>query len=156
MSESLIGNSRAASRSKFDRFSSLGDKGRSPLFAFFRPPAGRQLAAGGITLCVLRNAYYTIYVIRSFSDGTTRRLFEDDRRRGFRGLDYGRALMLLDALEAAGSIDSLRALRASRFHALKGPMRGRYAMTVNDRWRLTFRFRDGNAHGVAIEDYHTG
>lgn len=71
-------------------------------------------------------------------------------------MDYGRALMLLDALEAAGSTDSLRALRASRFHALKGPMRARYAMTVNDRWRLTFRFRDGNAHDVAIEDYHTG
>ncbi len=35
-------------------------------------------------------------------------------------------------------------------------MRGRYAMTVNDRWRLTFRFRDGNAYDVAIEDYHTG
>ena len=80
----------------------------------------------------------------------------DDRRRGFRGLDYGRALMLLDALEAAGSTDSLRALRACRFHALKGPMHGRYAMTVNDRWRLPFRFRDGNAHDVAIEDYHTG
>lgn len=29
-------------------------------------------------------------------------------------------------------------------------------MTVNARWRVTFRFDDGNAHDVAIEDYHTG
>jgi plasmid maintenance system killer protein len=29
-------------------------------------------------------------------------------------------------------------------------------MTVNDRWRLTFRFDDGDAHDVAVEDYHRG
>ena len=29
-------------------------------------------------------------------------------------------------------------------------------MTINARWRVTFRFRDGNAHDVMIEDYHTG
>jgi hypothetical protein len=31
-------------------------------------------------------------VIRTFRDGKTRRLYEDNRRRGFRGLDYDRAL----------------------------------------------------------------
>jgi plasmid maintenance system killer protein len=29
-------------------------------------------------------------------------------------------------------------------------------MTVNARWRLTFRFAGGDAYGVAIEDYHKG
>ena len=29
-------------------------------------------------------------------------------------------------------------------------------MTINARWRLTFRFADGDAYGVAIEDYHRG
>ncbi len=29
-------------------------------------------------------------------------------------------------------------------------------MTVNARWRITFRFRDGAAYDVAVEDYHTG
>lgn len=95
-------------------------------------------------------------MIQSFADGATRRLFEDDRRRGFRGLDYERALMLLDALDAATSLASLRALRAIRLHALKGPRKGRWAMTVNARWRVTFRFHGGNAGGVRIEDYHKG
>ena len=27
-------------------------------------------------------------------------------------------------------------------------------MTVNARWRVTFRFTDGDAHDVEIEDYH--
>lgn len=29
-------------------------------------------------------------------------------------------------------------------------------MSINHRWRLTFRFDDGNAHDVVIEDYHRG
>lgn len=29
-------------------------------------------------------------------------------------------------------------------------------MTVNRRWRITFRFKDGDAHDVAVEDYHKG
>ncbi len=95
-------------------------------------------------------------MIQSFADGATRRLFEDDRRRGFRSLDYERALMLLDALDAATSLAALRALRATRLHALKGPRKGRWAMTVNARWRITFRFHGGNAGEVRIEDYHRG
>ena len=97
-----------------------------------------------------------VSVIRSFGDGGTRRLFEDDRRRGFRGLDYERALMLLDALDAAPSLTPLRKLQAARLHSLSGSRKGVWAMTVNARWRLTFRFADGDAYAVAIEDYHRG
>ena len=99
---------------------------------------------------------YTLIVIRSFGDGKTRRLFEDGRRRGFRGLDYDRALMLLDALDASRSLTPLSALRSARLHPLTGPRQGQWAMTVNGRWRMTFRFDDGDAHAVQIEDYHRG
>ncbi len=95
-------------------------------------------------------------VIRSFGDDNTRRLFEDGRRRGFRGLDYDRAMMLLDALDAAPSLDPLRALQAARLHPLTGAMRRRWAMTINGRWRVTFGFADGDAHKVMIKDYHKG
>lgn len=104
-------------------------------------------------ICV---TYYDACVIRSLSDSKTRRLFEEDRRRGFRGLDYDRALLLLDALDAAPSLEPLKALKAVRLHSLKGDRRGRLAMTVNDPWRITFKFREGDAHDVAIEDYHRG
>ena len=72
-------------------------------------------------------------MIRSFANGKTRRLFESDRRRGFRGLDYERALLLLDALDAAPSLEPLRALQAVKLHALTGDRKGRWAMTVNAR-----------------------
>ncbi|MXZ39909.1 MAG: plasmid maintenance system killer protein [Holophagales bacterium] len=111
---------------------------------------------GSVTSGVVRVLYYNPAVIRSFADSKTRRLFEEDRRRGFRGLDYDRALLLLDTLDAAPSLDSLRALRSVRLHALSGKRKGTSSMTINARWRLTFRFAGGDVADVAIEDYHKG
>jgi len=77
-----------------------------------------------------------------------------DVATGYFGLlELDRALVLLDALNAAPSLEPLRALQ---LHALTGNRKGRYAMTVNARWRITFRFAAGHADDVAIEDYHRG
>ena len=39
-------------------------------------------------------------------------------------------------------------------HALKGDMQGRWSVSVNGNWRVTFEFRDGNAYVLDYEDYH--
>ena len=39
--------------------------------------------------------------------------------------------MLLDALDAAPSLEPLRVLKAVRLHALTGNRRGRWAMAIN-------------------------
>ncbi len=31
---------------------------------------------------------------------------------------------------------------------------GQYAISVNDQWRICFRFIDGDAYDVEITDYH--
>jgi proteic killer suppression protein len=41
-----------------------------------------------------------------------------------------------------------------QLHALKGDMLGRWSVSVNGNWRLTFEFRDGNAYVLDYEDYH--
>ena len=41
-----------------------------------------------------------------------------------------------------------------RLHPLKGEMKGRWAISVNGNWRLTFEFRDGNVYVLDYEDYH--
>ncbi len=40
------------------------------------------------------------------------------------------------------------------FHALRGDMAGRYALTVSRNWRLTFAWFDDSAIDVDLEDYH--
>jgi len=64
--------------------------------------------------------------------------------------------MLLDALNAVPSLEPLQVLQAVKLHRLTGDRGGRWAMTVNRRWRVTFRLEAGDAHEVAIEDYHKG
>ena len=37
---------------------------------------------------------------------------------------------------------------------LKGGMAGRWSISVNGNWRVTFEFREGNAYVLDYEDYH--
>ena len=41
-----------------------------------------------------------------------------------------------------------------RFHALKGGMKGRFAVNVSGNWRLTFGWDGEDAVEVDLEDYH--
>ena len=41
-----------------------------------------------------------------------------------------------------------------RLHALKGDLKGHYAVSVSGNWRVTFRFEDGHAVDVDYLDYH--
>jgi proteic killer suppression protein len=45
-------------------------------------------------------------------------------------------------------------LPALRLHALKGDLKGYYAVTVKTNWRVVFRFAGGDAHDVKLVDYH--
>ncbi|MHB8151188.1 MAG: type II toxin-antitoxin system RelE/ParE family toxin, partial [Desulfobulbia bacterium] len=39
-------------------------------------------------------------------------------------------------------------------HPLKGGRKGEWSMKVSGNWRITFRFEDGHAFDVNLEDYH--
>jgi proteic killer suppression protein len=39
-------------------------------------------------------------------------------------------------------------------HELKGERTGTWSVKVSGNWRLTFKFEDGNAVDVDLEDYH--
>ena len=41
-----------------------------------------------------------------------------------------------------------------RLHSLKGPLRGRHAVSVTANRRVTFRFEGADAFGVDYLDYH--
>lgn len=60
----------------------------------------------------------------------------------------------LDMLNAATALQDLSALPGNRLEDLKHTMPGYYSIRVNDRFRVTFKYADGNAFDVAIEDYH--
>lgn len=62
--------------------------------------------------------------------------------------------MRLKQLDAATRLEDLRIPPSNRLEALKGAMAGKHSIRINDQWRVCFRFDNGDAHDVAILDYH--
>ena len=92
-------------------------------------------------------------MIKSFRHKGLRTLFETGSAVGVQPNHAKRLRMQLAALESAQAIDDMN-IPGFRLHQLKGVMAGRWSITVNGNWRVTFEFRDGNAYVLDYEDYH--
>ena len=92
-------------------------------------------------------------MIQSFRHKGLRRLFETGSASGVQAAHAKRLRMQLAALDTANTVDDMD-IPGFRLHPLKGEMLGRWAITVSGSWRVTFEFRDGNAHVLDYEDYH--
>ena len=57
-------------------------------------------------------------------------------------------------IDKAETLDDLKVPPGNRLEALKGDRAGYYSIRINDQWRITFKFKNGNALEVKIEDYH--
>jgi proteic killer suppression protein len=95
-------------------------------------------------------------MIRSWRNSVTRKVWEGERPNRYRGLDFEAAVDLLLALNVAKTLNDLSPLKSVGLHKLKGERRDQWAMTVNERWRICFEFRAGDAYEVEIVDYHKG
>ena len=60
----------------------------------------------------------------------------------------------LDMLNVAYSLNDLKSPPANRLEALKGNLKGKYSIRINDQYRIVFEFRDKNVYEVEITDYH--
>lgn len=62
----------------------------------------------------------------------------------------------LDILEAALSLEDLKALPSNRFEALRGDRKEQFSIRINQQWRVCFEWPDGYARPFNIEivDYH--
>lgn len=92
-------------------------------------------------------------VIRSFRHKGLRQFYEAGSSSGVQAAHVKRLRMQLAALDSARGIDDMD-IPGFRLHPLKGPLRGRWSIRVDGNWRLTFEFRDGDAHVLDYEDYH--
>lgn len=64
-----------------------------------------------------------------------------------------RIRQILLALDAATMPQALN-IPGLKFHALKGSMKGRYAVWVSGNYRITFEFDGEDAVNVDLEDDH--
>jgi toxin HigB-1 len=96
-------------------------------------------------------------VIQSFADVTTADLFRERNTRAARRVpvDIWRVVQRkLKAIDVAARVEDLRIPAGNRLEVLKGDQAGRYSVRVNDRYRVTFKWEQGHAYEVRVEDYH--
>jgi proteic killer suppression protein len=95
-------------------------------------------------------------VIATFADGATEDLFHGiGSARARRWLAISKlAHRKLDMMNAAAKLDDLKAPPGNRLEALKGNLAGHHSIRINDQWRIVFKWKDGAAHDVKIDDYH--
>ena len=93
-------------------------------------------------------------MIKSFGDRETERLFAREPVRRYPADLRRTMLRKLVAVDAAEGLEDLRVPPGNRLEKLKGDRAGQHSIRVNDQWRICFRWKDDDAHEVAIVDYH--
>jgi proteic killer suppression protein len=98
---------------------------------------------------------YTIgdVVIKSFRSAETRQLFETGRSKRFGSITKV-ATRKLAQLDAAETLEFLRAPPGNRLEELRRDRAGQYSIRINDQWRLCFRWTATGPEDVEIVDYH--
>jgi proteic killer suppression protein len=91
-------------------------------------------------------------MIRSFRCQETKAICCGYGGRRFRGIEVQARKRLL-WLAAATSLTDLGAIRGNRLEALKSGRAGQHGIRINDRWRICFSWREGNAQDIEIVDY---
>ncbi len=92
-------------------------------------------------------------MIQSFHCADTRMIFETGRNRRFKAI-LRIAERKLAQLDAAETLDFLRAPPGNRLEALKGNRVGCHSIRINDQYRLCFRWTVKGPEDVEIVDYH--
>jgi addiction module HigA family antidote len=98
-------------------------------------------------------------MIASFADRASEALFQGETGKAIKRIPSdirNAAVRKLDMVNAAHELQDLRVPPGNRLEALKGDLRGKHSIRINDQWRIVFRWKDGDAHEVEIDDYHWG
>lgn len=92
-------------------------------------------------------------MIAGFRDRDTRRLFFGEWVPAYQSFAK-QALLRLQDLNRANILADLTHRRGNRLEALSGDRAGQHSIRINRRWRICFRWDDGDAYDVEIVDYH--
>ena len=93
-------------------------------------------------------------MIKTFSNKETQQFFITGKSKRLPSELIKGALRRLEYIHYATTLSDLRVPLSNRLHALKGDREGQHSIAINTKWRICFRFIDGDAYDVEIIDYH--
>lgn len=93
-------------------------------------------------------------MIKTFANKETQQLFISGKLKRLPSDLIKRAIRRLEYIHYATNLHDLLLPPSNRLHALKGDRKGQHSISINDQWRICFRFLEGDAYDVEINDYH--
>lgn len=93
-------------------------------------------------------------MIKSFGDKEAEKIFQRQFSRKLPQNIQRKARQKLLMLDAAVELDNLLIPPGNKLEALKDDRQGQHSIRINDQWRICFVWKDGDAYGVEIVDYH--
>ena len=93
-------------------------------------------------------------MIKTFADQRTRDLYVTGKTKLFPADIAKRAIRKLEYLDLAIRLEDLRVPPGNRLHALDRDRKGQHSISINDQWRICFRFIDGDVYDAEVCDYH--
>ena len=92
-------------------------------------------------------------MIRSFQHKGLQRFFERGSKSGIQPKHERRLRLMLSRLDDATNAEDMDA-PGWKFHVLKGDLKGYWAVSVDENWRLTFTFDGTDAILLNYQDYN--
>ncbi len=92
-------------------------------------------------------------MIQSFKCRDTLAIFEGKSPRRFKSF-MSVAERKLAQLDAAQTLDFLKAPPGNHLEALKGDRKGQHSIRINDQWRICFKWSEVGPIDIEIVDYH--
>ena len=92
-------------------------------------------------------------MIQSFKCKDTLSLYEGKNPRRFKAF-VSAAERKLSQLDAAQTLDFMKAPPGNHLEALKGDRKGQHSVRINGQWRICFVWTERDPVNVEIVDYH--
>ena len=93
-------------------------------------------------------------MIKSFRDKETQKIYSREGSRRLPESIQQVALRKLRMVNNAVTLNDLKIPPANRLERLGGDRAGQHSIRINDRWRICFLWKEGDAFDVEIVDYH--
>jgi proteic killer suppression protein len=103
---------------------------------------------------VLQIIWKAAAVIVSWKGKKAREVFEGNCPKGFPADLFRRARRSLFQLDAATRLDDLKHPPGNRLHRLEEDRAWQWSISVNDQFRICFRWTDQGPEDVEFVDYH--
>lgn len=96
-------------------------------------------------------------MIKNFASKVTEDIYHGISNRHSRRVPeelHGKVCRLLDQLNAATKVETLRIPPGNNLERLRGKLVDYWSIRVNKKWRIMFKWHNNYAYDVELVDYH--